>query len=411
GGRRGARPHSLLLQVQAAAGPGGPGRGVPGHEAVRGPGRGRCAERVRHVQDTAQTQPRHARAVPPAHRRRPARQRGRRGSPEFPQRGPRAHRRAREAGPRRTRGRSGARQRHCRGDRGGGARDHDPEPRRPQFQCRRGRRCTHCDVFVRCIQLCAGSTGLGRGIVFERWGRFVYRNRWATLVGSGVVLAISVVGLLMGGTLTSGGPRTSNLESARAGNLVTSELGAVKFTSSFDLILRSDTLSVGEAAYQSALTDAIAPLQGDDRILTLTTPYNVTSPRAVQALTSKDGHEALVVVELKSSGHQSWKDYADLKGKIHTSTLTITGNGFVPINQAFNTTLETDLQRAEYVSLPITLLLLVIIFAGIVAAGLPLGVGLLTIVGGVGGTFYLNHFTDVSQYALNIVTLIGLGVS
>jgi len=247
--------------------------------------------------------------------------------------------------------------------------------------------------------------------VFERWGRFVYRNRWATLVGSGVVLAISVVGLLMGGTLTSGGPLTSNLESARAGNLVTSELGAVKFTSSFDLIFRSDTLSVGEAAYQSALTDAIAPLQGDDRILTLTTPYNVTSPRAVHALTSKDGHEALVVVELKSSGHQSWKDYADLKGKIHTSTLTITGTGFVPINQAFNTTLETDLQRAEYVSLPITLLLLVIIFAGIVAAGLPLGVGMLTIVGGVGGTFYLNHFTDVSQYALNIVTLIGLGVS
>ncbi|TMC54222.1 MAG: MMPL family transporter [Chloroflexi bacterium] len=247
--------------------------------------------------------------------------------------------------------------------------------------------------------------------MFERWGRFVYRNRWATLVGSGVVLAISVVGLLMGGTLTSGGPLTSNLESARAGNLVTSELGAVKFTSSFDLIFRSDTLSVGEAAYQSALTDAIAPLQGDDRILTLTTPYNVTSPRAVHALTSKDGHEALVVVELKSSGHQSWKDYADLKGKIHTSTLTITGTGFVPINQAFNTTLETDLQRAEYVSLPITLLLLVIIFAGIVAAGLPLGVGMLTIVGGVGGTFYLNHFTDVSQYALNIVTLIGLGVS
>jgi RND superfamily putative drug exporter len=247
--------------------------------------------------------------------------------------------------------------------------------------------------------------------VFAGWGRIVYRYRWATLVGSGVVLAISIVGLAMGGTLTSGGPLTSNLESARAGNLVTSELGAVKFTSSFDLIFKSNTLSVSDSAYQSALSDAIAPLQGDARISSLTTPYNAPSPRVAQAFTSKDGHEALVVVELKSSGHQSWKDYADLKATIHSSTLTITGTGFVPINQAFNATLEKDLQRAEYVSLPITLLLLVIIFAGIVAAGLPLGVGLLTIVGGVGGTFYLNHFTDVSQYALNIVTLIGLGVS
>ena len=247
--------------------------------------------------------------------------------------------------------------------------------------------------------------------MFERWGRFVYRNRWATLVGSGVVLAMSIVGLAMGGTLTSGGPLTSNLESARAGNLVTSELGAAKFTSSFNLIFRSDKLSVSDSAYQSALTDAIAPLQGDDRILSLTTPYNAPSPRVAQAFTSKDGHEALVVVELKSSGHQSWSDYGALKKEIHSSTLTVTGTGFVPINQAFNTTLETDLQRAEYVSLPVTLILLIIIFAGIVAAGLPLGVGVLTIVGGIGGTFFLNRFTDVSQYAINIVTLIGLGVS
>src|SRR5207249_7833328 len=47
----------------------------------------------------------------------------------------------------------------------------------------------------------------------------------------------------------------------------------------------------------------------------------------------------------------------------------------------------------------------------LIAAGLPLGVGILTIVGGIGGTFALNRFTDVSQYAINIVTLIGLGVS
>src|SRR5438046_5742015 len=40
-----------------------------------------------------------------------------------------------------------------------------------------------------------------------------------------------------------------------------------------------------------------------------------------------------------------------------------------------------------------------------------MGVGMLTILGGIGGTFFLIRFTDVSQYALNIVTLIGLGAS
>jgi uncharacterized membrane protein YdfJ with MMPL/SSD domain len=249
--------------------------------------------------------------------------------------------------------------------------------------------------------------------VFAAWGRFVYRNRWAVLVGSGVLLAISIVSLAMGGTLQSGGPLSSNLESAKAQSIINSQLntGNTKPTSSFDLIFKSDTMSVSDPAYQSALDDALAPIKGDSRIDSMTTPYSTGNSKAQAALTSKDGHEALVVVALNSTGRQSWTDYTDLRAKVHSSTLQVTGTGFVPINQAFNTTLETDLQRAEFVSLPLTLVLLILIFAGIVAAGLPLGVGLLTIAGGIGGTFFLNHFTDVSQYALNIVTLIGLGVS
>jgi RND superfamily putative drug exporter len=248
--------------------------------------------------------------------------------------------------------------------------------------------------------------------VFAAWGRFVYRNRWATLVVSGVLLALSIVSLAMGGTLQSGGPLSSNLESAKAQSLINAQLNSSTTpTSNFDLIFRSDTLTVSDSAYEAALTDAISPIKNDSRIAELTTPYSANNPQAQAALTSRDGHEALVIVELNSTGIHAWNDYTDLRGKVQSSTLQITGTGFVPINKAFNTTLESDLQRAEVVSLPLTMLLLVLIFAGIVAAGLPLGVGLLTIAGGIGGTFFLNRFTDVSQYALNIVTLIGLGVS
>jgi RND superfamily putative drug exporter len=55
--------------------------------------------------------------------------------------------------------------------------------------------------------------------------------------------------------------------------------------------------------------------------------------------------------------------------------------------------------------------MLVLIFASLIAASLPLGVGLLAIVGGVGGTLLLGRFTDVSTYAINIITLIGLAVA
>src|SRR5712692_2643129 len=251
----------------------------------------------------------------------------------------------------------------------------------------------------------------GEQEMFARWGRFVYRNRWATLAGSGVLLAISIVGLLMAGTLTSGGPLTSNLESARAANLRTSELATSKVTSNFVLLFSSKTLSVTDPEFKDAVTAAIAPIKDDPRITNLVSPYNAPNAGVAQALTSTDGHQALVSIDLRSSGTQAHTDYDSLRAKLQSDVLTVKGTGFVAINEAFNKTLEADLERAETVTLPVTLLLLVLIFSSLVAAGLPLGVGVLTIVGGVAGTFFLSRFTDVSQYALNIVTLIGLGVS
>ena len=251
--------------------------------------------------------------------------------------------------------------------------------------------------------------------MFARWGRFVYRYRWATLIGSGLLLTVSIVLAAMGGTLTSGGPLRSNLESFKASQLTNEQLNSgsssTVATSNFDLIFKSNTLTVTDPQYKDAVNSALAPIQNDPRVVSLLTPYNVPSQAAAQSLTSKDGHEALVIVEVNAAGQKAWPIYDDLRPQVKSDTLSITGTGFVPINKAFNTTLETDLQRAETVTLPATLILLIIIFGSLIAAGLPLGVGILTIVGGIGGTFLLNRFTDVSQYAINIVTLIGLGVS
>ena len=252
--------------------------------------------------------------------------------------------------------------------------------------------------------------------MFARWGRFVYRFRWATLAVSAGLLGISLVSLLQGGSLQTGGPLTSNLESFQAFRLINNEFSSNSTktaTSTVDFIFKSDTLHVTDPSYKDAVTTAIAPTQGDPQVVRVTSPYNVPA-QAASSLISRDGHEALVLVELNSTGQRARGDYLAIHDLIQAATpssLTVTGTGFVPINMAFNTTLESDLQRAEFVSLPITLLLLILIFATVVAAGLPLGVGLLTIVGGLGAMFFLNRFTDVSQYATNIVTLIGLGVS
>ncbi len=248
--------------------------------------------------------------------------------------------------------------------------------------------------------------------VFERWGRFVYRFRWAVLVGSAVLLGISIAGVATGGALVDSGGFGANLPAGQASKLIAGEIHPQqKTTGSFlTLIFSSSTLSVTDPQFQAALVDAFAPLGTAPRVTGVVTPYS--APEAARsAYVSRDQHAALVIVSLKDGRLAAEGYIGSVVSEVHPGILKVVATGDVLINQAFNKTLEGDLQRAEYLALPITLLMLVVIFASLIAASLPLGVGLLAIVGGVGGTFFLARFTDVSQYALNIITLIGLAVA
>ena len=251
---------------------------------------------------------------------------------------------------------------------------------------------------------------------FAAWGRFVHRRRWFVLAGSALLLALSVAGLLRGGTLVDNNSVRGGLEARRAADLVATEVAGRAQSSgggsSFILIFGSRDLTVRDARFQSALEAAVAPLRSDSRVAGVDTPYSVPGATTAQSgWVSRDGHQVLVNVTLHDPVNVARGYYDDLRHEVRSDVLNVQGTGAVPINKAFSTTLESDLRRAEVVSLPVTLVLLLVIFGSAVAALLPLGVGLLTIAGGLGGTLLLAHTVDVSQYALNVVTLIGLGVS
>jgi putative drug exporter of the RND superfamily len=73
--------------------------------------------------------------------------------------------------------------------------------------------------------------------------------------------------------------------------------------------------------------------------------------------------------------------------------------------------IEQDLIRAELIALPITLILLVLVFGSVVAALLPLAVGVIAVMGTFAILFALSGVTDVSIYALNLTTALGLGLA
>ena len=251
--------------------------------------------------------------------------------------------------------------------------------------------------------------------MFARWGRLVYRHRWVTLVASAVLLGLSVAGIATGGTLVgNGGGFGAQLLAGQANKLVNDEIQPTQqqgpVGSDMTLLFSSPSMRATDIEFRSALETALSPLVGDARVTSVTTPYTVPAADETN-LISRDGHQALVVVNFKDGSATAQKYYGNVLDEMLPGPLHVVATGQVPLNDAFNSTLESDLQTAELVALPVTLLMLVLIFASVIAAGLPLAVGLLAIVGGVGGTLSLARYTDVSQYAINVVTLIGLAIA
>src|ERR1700682_4989259 len=224
--------------------------------------------------------------------------------------------------------------------------------------------------------------------MFAHWGLLVDRHPWRLLGFALLVLVVSVLGLVRGGDLRS--PRSLNLEAGLAADQADRELPhpAQADVSSFTLVFTSPTLKTADRGFEDAVNQALVGLRADGRVQGVRTPFNA-APADAPGLITRDGRTALAFVALKDDYLAAQKYYQALRDKVHSSSLKVLATDGVAVNHAFNAYLENDIQRAEVFSIPLTIVFLLLVFGAVVAAGLPLGVGLLSIVGGVGGVVCL----------------------
>jgi putative drug exporter of the RND superfamily len=246
------------------------------------------------------------------------------------------------------------------------------------------------------------------------WGRLVYRRRWIVLVVSLLTVGVSIASLLSGGQLRN--VQFRETEAGRASQLIRDEFplptGAVAApTSSFVLIFTSNEgLAATDPRFIDGMNAALARLRSDPRVASIVTPDSVPAASAA-ALRSKDGKRALANVTVNGTTTEAEGFFSQLRALVRADSFEVLATGNIPLNGDIDSALDRDLQRAEFVSLPLAFILLLVVFGSAAAALLTLGVGVLVIVAGLGATFALARAIDVSQYALNIVTLIGLGVA
>ncbi|MEJ7817018.1 MAG: MMPL family transporter [Rubrobacter sp.] len=179
---------------------------------------------------------------------------------------------------------------------------------------------------------------------------------------------------------------------------------------SFMLVFGSEDEKAADPAFRDQVERALEPLEEDERVAGFRTAHE--NGATDEAMISQNGHYSLAVVELEEGSFAELQDaYADIRQEVRPGPLEVVATGEIPLNEDFESVTETDLKRAEVVSLPLALLMLLFVFGSVVAAGLPIGVGVLAVTAGFVGTLLLARAMDVSIYATNIVTMIGLGVA
>ncbi len=245
--------------------------------------------------------------------------------------------------------------------------------------------------------------------MFSRWGAFVYRFR-RPVAAVMVVVAIAAASLATqtSSVLSAGGWLDATSESADVAAQLDREFGAGK--SSVVALFRADEPGVDATTpeFQGAIATSVAGLADDHRVTGVVGFADTGADRFI----SRAGDAAYVVIQLDLTEEESVAIVDDLRAAIvpppgYSYQLT----GYGPITKDSAVQSEEDLQKAEVVSLPIAALVLILVFASVVAAGMPLLVAGLAIPSSLALIYLVAQQIEMSIFVLNIATMLGLALA
>ncbi len=242
--------------------------------------------------------------------------------------------------------------------------------------------------------------------MFAALGRNTYAyRRWIVAASVAIFLLAVVFGTGAIDRLKPGGFEDINSESFIAKELLEEELGHGQ--SNLFVVFSSGGSTVDDLRFKHAVEDALEPLVQDQAVARVDTFYTTGSP----AFVSEDRTKTFAVVGLVQDVDAASEDFPRLRSLLSSEELEINVTGQPAANREIQDKAESDLQRAELFAFPIVAILLVLILGSLVAASLPLAMGVLSIVAALLGLRILTEVTDVSVFALNITILLGLGLS
>ncbi|OOK79383.1 MMPL family protein [Mycobacterium kansasii] len=224
-----------------------------------------------------------------------------------------------------------------------------------------------------------------------------------------VFLAAAVFGIPVAKSLSPGGFQDPNSESARAIKVLTDKFGQ---SGQQMLILVTSPGGVNSEAARSVGTDVVGQLQRSPLVYNVTSPWTGPAP-ASGDLVSTDGKSGLIVVNIKGGENNAQKNAQTLADEIvhDRDGVTVRAGGSAMEYAQINEQNQADLLVMEAIAIPLSFLVLVWVFGGLLAAALPMALGALAVVGSMSALRLVTFTTEVSIFALNLSTALGLALA
>jgi putative drug exporter of the RND superfamily len=224
-----------------------------------------------------------------------------------------------------------------------------------------------------------------------------------------VMVGTAVFGIPVANSLSAGGFQDPTSESSQAARLMSDKFARGDMQMFFTL---TSAAGVQSSVARAAGTDIVARLQASPYVTQVISAWTAPPPVAA-GLISRDGLTGLIVIGI-NGGENGAQRHANALAQqlVHDRNgVTVRAGGEAMIYVQVTHQTEKDLVLMESIALPLSFMVLVWVFGGVLAAALPAAVGGLSILGSMAVLRAVALFTDVSIFALNLTVAMGLALA
>src|SRR5579875_736296 len=235
------------------------------------------------------------------------------------------------------------------------------------------------------------------------YGRVVYRLRWLFillwLVGLGASIPFTIS---IGNVLNGGDYSMQNSESSHVSTIMSNTLH--QNAAQLIVVFQASHMSIGNITYQQEVNSFVSKA----RMLAHITSVNTQTD-------SRDGRTAFVVLTYNTGSDYVESNLAAVRQILPLQNATNPAHAYLTggpaIDKEFSQITSQDVEHAEFIALPISLLVLLLVFNSLIAALLPIVLAMVAVPSALAVIYFIGSHMSTSIFVLNVASIIGLGIS